>query len=280
MSVNMLTPLRRHDLRRARRGAGSILRGELYALFSTRLAIGLTLSLLILPIAISAGFAGVLVAFSQAAPSAGTPLDVATLLTTSLTGVHLTFLIAVIMACVLLGGELSSGVLATKVVIVPGRASLLLGKLLAGIIVTALPTILGTIGALASADAIFTMSANALAGFSLLQFAGSTIAAALSLITGFLLGTTAVLTLRSTAGSIAVTLALLLFVPGFLSVLPFSWAHTLVDALPSSLSAKALGFLAGTDQSLAETGWAMLGLLLWSIGLTALSVIVFRRQDL
>lgn len=193
------------------------------------------------------------------------------------TGIRASQLVALVLVCVAIGSEFSSGLITTTVSSSPSRT-----MVLSSIIGAQCALIL--IAAVCAAIAAYT----ATAGLIVLPGSPPDIDLAQAFVTAFTsavyLGTTAVIAgsittmVRHTAAAIAVTVALFLVVPGFLSAVPVPFFSRLAEYLPSSAGDRVLSFMVGADPNRLVLDCVLL--LVLAITLLALASQSFRRQDL
>jgi ABC-2 type transport system permease protein len=192
----------------------------------------------------------------------------------SLIGVNLAQLTVGVLGVVVISGEYSTGLIRATLGAVPTRLPVLWAKAavlaVVGFFVVLVSALIAYVGgqALLGSHGLslgYPGSVRAVFGVALYV----TVVGILGLALGFLI--------RSTAGGIAVLVAVLLVLPGIAAALPTSWQNTIVPYLPSS-AGQAVFVTGPRDQTLHPwPGFALF------CGYTAVTVIVaavaLRRRD-
>ncbi|GAA4605851.1 ABC-type transport system involved in multi-copper enzyme maturation permease subunit [Actinoplanes octamycinicus] len=192
----------------------------------------------------------------------------------SLGGVNLAQLLIATLGVLLIAGEYSTGMIRSSLAAVPRRWPVLAGKVavLAGVsLATLVPTVLLTfVGAqtvlgdkgIALTDSGVLRAVLGTAGY----LAGVGV---LGMAFGFLL--------RNTAAALTSVVAVLLILPGVVSLLPESWSDTIAPYLPSNAGQAFMSI--ASDPGLLSPGAGAAVFTGWLVLLLAAAVTVLRRRD-
>ncbi|TRW46052.1 ABC transporter permease subunit [Georgenia yuyongxinii] len=271
-------PVRR-AARRARLSFPGVLRGEwikLLSLRSTWWTLGLTIVLMTL-FAFGLGMSLDLMAED---PATAPALDVIHGAEIVASGYQLGMLSIAVLGALLITGEYSTGMIRSTLAAVPTRVPVLAAKAIALTVVTA------AVG-LVSLVLSFTVTSFQLREYDLVPrlddaatwqvFGGMTyalVAAAL-----FALGVGVLL--RSTAGTVAVSLTVLLLLPSILGFITLDWVETIVRYLPLPAAAAFLTVsespIAGHSKLAPWTGVAVIAA--WALVPLVAGAVVLRRRD-
>lgn len=193
---------------------------------------------------------------------------------TSLAGIQFTQLAIGVLGVLFVTGEYGTGMIRASLTVVPARLPMLWAKtlVLAGL------TLVGTevfafVGFFAGQLTLSTHSVPLSADGALRAVVGTglylTVVAVLGVAIGFIV--------RSTAGGIAALVAILLVLPGVVSILPQTWQDTISPYLPSAAGA-ALWDLHPESGSLSP--WAGFAVFcLYAVAALAAAALVLRRRD-
>ncbi|QLQ36369.1 ABC transporter permease [Micromonospora robiginosa] len=192
----------------------------------------------------------------------------------SLGGVNLAQLLIGTLGVLLTAGEYATGMIRTSLAAVPTRwpvlaakVTVLAGVSLAVLVPTALLTFLG-------GQAILGGKGISLGDPGVLRAvlgAGAYLAAVGVL--GAALGSL----LRTTAGALTSVVALLLVVPGVVSLLPESWSDPISPYLPSNAGQAVMSIGDNPDLLSPGAGAAVLGA--WALALLGMALLRLRRRD-
>ncbi|SCL17076.1 ABC-type transport system involved in multi-copper enzyme maturation, permease component [Micromonospora nigra] len=276
MSTDTLTPATATVPADARVTPARVVRAEWIKFRSLR-------SSVIMLIATVALFAGLGLAFSAVLadnpPQPGTPappggpssLDP---LGASLGGVNLAQLLIGTLGVLLVAGEYSTGMIRSSLAAVPKRWPVLVGKIavlagvsLAVLVPTALLTFVGAQGLLG--DEGVSLGDDGVVR--------AVLGAAVYLAGVGVLGMAVGALLRNTAGAITTVVALLLVVPGVISLLPESVSDAVSPYLPSNAGEAFMSI--SSHQDLLSPGAGAAVFVGWLVALVGTATVLLRRRD-
>ncbi|MGW4296697.1 ABC transporter permease subunit [Micromonospora chersina] len=192
----------------------------------------------------------------------------------SLGGVNLAQLLIGTLGVLLAAGEYSTGMIRSSLAAVPRRWPVLAGKvtILAGVSLAVLvPTVLLTFlgGQAVLGDKAISLGDEGVLRAVLGTAGYLTAVGVLGLALGFLL--------RNIAGALTSVVALLLVVPGVVSLLPETWSDAISPYLPSHAGQAVM--TVGAHPDLLSPGAGAAVLLAWLVGLVGAAVVLLRRRD-
>lgn len=262
---------------------GGVLRSEWIKLRSLRSTVW---SYLIV-VAISLGMAA-LMSVSVAGGEVGPPdasgaaaaQQAQLVLQASVFGVFFGQLVVAVLGALVISGEYTTGMIRSTLTAVPKRLPALAAKAIVLFAATFVLGLVANLGGYAVASLVFAshgVSAPLFAAGTLLTLAGG--ALYLALVAVFALGVGTMI--RSSAGSIAAVLGVLLLLPTVLQLIPADWAH---DAVPYLLSSAGMTMFttAGTDSAslVGPDAWqSLLIVLVWVAASLAGATVLLRRRD-
>ncbi|MCZ7436947.1 ABC transporter permease subunit [Micromonospora sp. WMMC241] len=192
----------------------------------------------------------------------------------SLGGVNLAQLLIGTLGVLLTAGEYSTGMIRTSLAAVPARWPVLAAKaiVLAGV----------SLAVLVPAALLTFLGGQAILGDQGISLADSGVPRAVFGTAGYLaavgvLGTALGSLLRSTAGALTSVVALLLVVPGVVSLLPQSWSEWISPYLPSNAGQAVMSLGTNPDLLSPGAGAAVLGA--WLLALLGAALLRLRRRD-
>ncbi|MFI5833367.1 ABC transporter permease subunit [Micromonospora sp. NPDC051300] len=192
----------------------------------------------------------------------------------SLGGVNLAQLLIGTLGVLLTAGEYATGMIRTSLAAVPTRwpvltakATVLAGVSLALLVPTALLTFLG-------GQAILGDKGISLGDPGVLR---AVLGAGAYLAVVGLLGAALGSLLRTTAGALTSVVALLLVVPGVVSLLPESWSDPISPYLPSNAGQAVMSI--GDNPDLLSPGAGAAVLAVWVLALLGMALLRLRRRD-
>ncbi|MGX5694703.1 ABC transporter permease subunit [Agromyces soli] len=266
-----------------RLGFGGILRSEWIKLRSLRSTVW---SYLIV-VAISLGMAA-LMSISVAGGIGGSPDASAApadqqaqlVLQASVFGVFFGQLVVAVLGALVISGEYTTGMIRSTLTAVPTRLPALAAKAIVLFAATFVLGLAANLGGYAVASIVFAgvgITAPLLASGTLLTLAGGALYLALVAVFALGIGTM----LRSSAGSIAAVLGVLLLLPTVLQLIPADWAHDAVPYLLSSAGMTMFTTAAGDSASLVgPDAWqSLLIVLAWVGASLAGAAVLLRRRD-
>ncbi|MFC4150456.1 ABC transporter permease [Micromonospora mangrovi] len=192
----------------------------------------------------------------------------------SLGGVNLAQLLIGTLGVLLVTGEYSTGMIRSSLAAVPRRWPVLAGKVavLAGVSLAVLvPTVLLTF-----------LGGQAVLGDKGISLGDDGVLRAVLGTAGYLtgvgvLGMALGALLRNTAGALTSVVALLLVVPGVVSLLPESWSDTIAPYLPSNAGQAFMSVSSNPD--LLSPGAGLAVLVGWLVVLLGAATLTLRRRD-
>lgn len=272
-------PVRRATARRAHLTFPGIMRGEwikLLSLRSTWWTLGLTVVLMTL---FAFGLSMSLDLMAED-PLTAPALEVIHGAEIVASGYQLGMLSIAVLGALLITGEYSTGMIRSTLAAVPTRVPVLAAKAIALTVVTAIVALVGLVLS-------FTVTSFQLSEYDLVPalddaatwqvFGGMTYA----LVAAALLALGVGVLLRSTAGTVAVSLTVLLLLPSILGFITLDWVETIVRYLPLPAAAAFLTVsespIAGQSELAPWTGVAVIAA--WALIPLVAGAVVLRRRD-
>ncbi|MEV1129404.1 ABC transporter permease [Agromyces sp. NPDC049794] len=209
--------------------------------------------------------------------TAGMPAEAQTdlIVRTMTVGVGLTQLVVAVLGVLVMSGEYRTGMIRSTLTAVPRRLPTLAAKAIVLFLVTFLVAALSLVGAFAASSIVYAgegISASVADPDVLAAMLGATLYLALLAVFSLGVGTM----VRSSAGGIAIVVALVLVVPTLVQVIPADWAQ---DAVPYLLSAAGTDLFAMDPDDALEWWQNLLVVLGWVGASGAGAAVLLARRD-